>query len=423
MKLLQKSNRLFLGFLLIGYLITGIVLFVAIRSLINIELDELLQEKTVYLEAYLQNLDNIPQSIQVTDELVEIRTVANHQFFEAYQDTSIWNIIDDEMEPYRSYTRSMIIREIPIVVKISNSKIESEDLITTMGLVLLSLLTLIFLGIYFITRKLSGKLWKPFHSTLDQLKSFDFRTDSMITAEHTDVEEFQMLNASLQQMSAKLTKDFQALKSFAENASHEIQTPLSVIKNNIELIIQQNNRSPDEWNRLEEINKAATRISKIQKALLLLTAIENKQYTDTELINLRLIIQEKLSELDARLQDKDISVELTGEDASVAFNPHLMDIMIGNLLSNAIKHNHHQGSITIELSANQLLITNTGRANYIEDKRVFNRFVKGDPSSGSLGLGLAIVKQICDAYDVVADYSSKNGQHQISISFPLRLVA
>ncbi len=178
----------------------------------------------------------------------------------------------------------MMIGNTPAVIKVSTFKMESEDLITTIGFLLKILLGLLFLGTYLVTRYLSRQLWQLIHQTLDELKSFDFTSDALIETRHTEIEEFQMLNQALQNMSAKLHKDFLALKSFAEHASHEIQTPLSVIKNNIELIIQQNDRSTEEWNRLEEISKAATRISKIQKALLLLTAIEIKQYTQTEMI-------------------------------------------------------------------------------------------------------------------------------------------
>ncbi len=152
-----------------------------------------------------------------------------------------------------------------------------------------------------------------------------------------------------------------------------------MIKNNIELIIQQNDRSTEEWNRLEEISKAATRISKIQKALLLFTAIANKQYTQTEMIDVRQIIQEKLEELDARVQDKKNKVTVHAGDSSIPFNPYLMDILINNFLSNAIKHNLPDGKIELELSPYEILISNTGHANYLNDNQIFNRFVKGDP--------------------------------------------
>ncbi len=82
-----------------------------------------------------------------------------------------------------------------------------------------------------------------------------------------------------------------------------------------------------------------------------------------------------------------------------------MDILINNLLSNAIKYNLPDGKIELELSPYELLISNTGHANYVNDNQIFNRFVKGDPSSSSLGLGLATVKQICDGCGVSVEYS------------------
>ncbi len=100
----------------------------------------------------------------------------------------------------------MMIGNTPAVIKVSTFKMESENLITTIGFLLKILLGLLFLGTYLVTRYLSRQLWQLIHQTLDELKSFDFTSDALIETRHTEIEEFQMLNQALQNMSANCTR-------------------------------------------------------------------------------------------------------------------------------------------------------------------------------------------------------------------------
>src|SRR4030095_6749122 len=113
-----------------------------------------------------------------------------------------------------------------------------------LGFVLMFIAAL-FLVQYLINRKTSKKIWQPFNASVKTLKSFDVTGQTKISFPSSSTTEFDELNHSLNRMTQKIYSDYNKLKQFTENASHEIQTPLSIILNKIEMLIQSENFSED----------------------------------------------------------------------------------------------------------------------------------------------------------------------------------
>jgi signal transduction histidine kinase len=218
-------------------------------------------------------------------------------------------------------------------------------------------------------------------------------------------------------MTAKMTKDYQSLKEFSENASHEMQTPLAIIGNRVELLLQET-QDEKEIKTLNDVNRATNRLTKLQKALALLTKLSNKEFTDHKRIRLRTIVENQIENFRDLISYKKISFKYEIEDDPVLIvNGYLLEILISNLFNNAIYHNVEGGKIYIKVLGTYLEISNTGAVPDIDPTLYFDRFRKGKPDSETSGLGLSIVKQICDFYGYEIKYTYEKGMHILKVSF------
>jgi signal transduction histidine kinase len=105
----------------------------------------------------------------------------------------------------------------------------------------------------------------------------------IIKLEPSEIEEFSELNSSINHMTSKMSSDYKK-SEFTENASHEFQTPLAIIKGKIDLLLQENTLKEEAMTLLISIEEATSRLSRINKSLLLLSKIENQQYEKTDTV-------------------------------------------------------------------------------------------------------------------------------------------
>ena len=194
-------------------------------------------------------------------------------------------------------------------------------------------------------------------------------------------------------MTDKIHIDYLQQKEFTENASHEMQTPLAVIKANLTQLMQSTTLSESDMNNLQTIENTTKKMASLNKALILLSKIENNQFKENELIPINKIINKVVNNFADLIEVKNIKLKLNLKDElQITINPTLAEILLSNLVQNAIRHNVNGGIINIDLMQNKLIISNSGEALTINSNELFTRFKKNDASKDSLGLGLAIVK-------------------------------
>jgi signal transduction histidine kinase len=159
-------------------------------------------------------------------------------------------------------------------------------------------------------------------------------------------------------------------------------------------------------------------LSSLNKTLLLLTKIENNQFTENEKINLSVLINKVLLNYTDLINAKELQVNLDFKsDIVFEMNATLAEILISNLVQNAIRHNIKGGEIIIRTHENIFSIANNGEVLTINNDELFTRFKKNDASKDSLGLGLAIVESITEIYNFKVKYEFKNSMHLFVISF------
>ena len=417
MKLLTKTNRIYLAFSLVIYLLTAVSFYQIIRMVIYDEVENRLRVEKRDFEEYVRTHNSwstIPYFVENKIEVVPARGSKFQR--EVFTDTLIQNRYDNELAPFRQLTFYEPIQGIMHRVSIRKSLIQTYRLIEVITIVMVVFLGLLLLGSFWFQGKLSGRLWNPFYSTLARLKFFDLTSDKPLELDKSEITEFTELNEVLQKMADKMRQDYSSLKEFTENASHEMQTPLALINARVEQLIQTKQLTEVQMNWIDSIYQASRRIARLNQGLLLLAKIENRQFSDVHQINFTQLLIEKLQDMEEVLTHKNLTVsEQITAPFDVVLPASLADSLVTNLVSNAIKHNQTGGQIKLTSAPNQLSLSNTGGLLTSDPERLFERFKKESTGPDSVGLGLAIVKQICDSYDIGVTYHYVDGMHTISL--------
>ncbi|SHM42661.1 Signal transduction histidine kinase [Chitinophaga jiangningensis] len=295
-----------------------------------------------------------------------------------------------------------------------------EDSFLIIGAVtLLSVVFFTFLlgALILMNRILSKKMWQPFYQSLAEMKAFNLNQPHDISFKKTGITEFDDLNTSLEKLLTANINIYNQQKEFADNASHELQTPLAVVQSKLDLLSQSEHLNDAQFQLIEEALFALSRVSRINKNLLLLTKIENSQFADKVQVDISAVLQELLSQLSFYFEEKELTLQVDIEPGvMVEGNRILLEILLGNLLTNAIRHSSTPGTVQITLRAAHISIKNSGKTALLEEQ-LFKRFAITSSHSSGSGLGLALIKQICIRYGWQVGYQFEGSMHVFSITF------
>ncbi len=270
----------------------------------------------------------------------------------------------------------------------------------------------------------------PFNRIVNKkLKDVQHPSTFDSTPVKTNTYEFAQLDRSINDMMQKIRETFQIEREFITNVSHELLTPISILQNRIENIINEPGLSNEVLSRLVESQKTLSRLTKIVKALLYISKIENDQYLKTDEISIIEICNEVTEELAERIEEKSIEVseEWDGDFVYGPCNRSLIHTLIFNVASNSIKYSKGGGKLSIkgkpEAEYFHLCISDTGVGIPAEHLPfIFDRFKRFRPEDGlSYGLGLPIVKSIATFHKIELKVESQPDQGtQFHIYFPLK---
>jgi len=332
--------------------------------------------------------------------------------------TSYYDSLDAEMVPYRELNASILIEGNRYTYSARINLVETEDLIESIAILFLVIISVLLIGLFVITKKLSINLWKPFNETLNQIEKFEIDKSNHPKFIKTNIEEFNRLNTSVEKLIEKNISIYQSQKEFIENAAHELQTPLAIFQAKIDTFIQSSEFNQEQYKMLSSLNDSVYRLNRLNKNLLLLSKLENDNYGDKETICLNEAIKKHLDFFTEQAKEKNLNIEIELiEITSVKSNPVLAEILISNLFLNAIRHNIIDGRIVIKLSNDSLIFSNSGKSQPLVEYNLFNRFSKSNPSEQGNGLGLAIIKKIADLSSWTISYSFTDNLHSFSVTF------
>ncbi|KAA2242988.1 HAMP domain-containing histidine kinase [Chitinophaga agrisoli] len=276
-------------------------------------------------------------------------------------------------------------------------------------------LLIIIVCVSITARLVSARILQSLKLTIKQIQRFNVKKKVQFPVTRTH--EFRELNEFLQRTTDKAVDEYVAIKEFSENASHELQTPLAILRNKLELL-SETNIEEDQATLLGDMQNAIERLSKIHRSLTLIAKLENNEYAVSESIKFCRIAKDVLAAYEDRIEMKHLSVHTDfGSNVQLKIHPMLADMLMNNLLGNAVRHNVDNGNIDIRLTAQRLIVSNTGLPPEMPTDELFQRFKKSNQCSDSVGLGLSIVKQICDVSGFCVSYSYKNRIHTLQVDF------
>jgi signal transduction histidine kinase len=410
MKLTHHISLRYIGVTVLVMLISLPIFYFVLQNVLTNNIDESLQDQKILIISKLQNLKtenfvNFEDQINIEKNPQEIQS-------EKLFTDNVYNNVDKEMESFRILQFSVKTSKNNFNVRVKQSLVESEDLMKTILYLLISILLILTATLFLINYEIKKKVWKPFYKTIEQLKNF--RVDNLhgLNLKSSKISEFNDLNFSLNELSANNKKVYQSQKEFTENASHELQTPLAIVQNNIELFWQTDGISSTQAKILDDISNATVRMSKLNQSLLLLSKIENKQFSETQNVNFNDITHQFLTNYQEQIKFKSLKLKTDFKELFTAeFDFNLAEILIGNLLLNALKYSPKESLIEINFSKNEIRISNNAEENSLDSEKLFKRFQRQNHQEKGTGLGLEIAKKIADSFNVKLNYKFENNRH------------
>ena len=344
--------KLISRFILIYLIVTAIVLgiggyisYFIIQDELNRELKwrfvDRIERVTYLLE---QGHDLTAQEIsQAEDRNLVVRALPQKvENSTSIKDTSVYHDRLQQMEPNLKIDAYRTVDDTSYFISTYGALVESDDVMEAVVKILLWILGLQAIGAIGVGYIVSSRLFKPFRETLKKIKYFKLQDKEPINAADTKVEEFDELNRFVEEMTRKAVSDYKNLKEFAENASHELQTPLAILKGKLELLTE-TDLSQEQYQYVEDGHRAVKKLSRLSESLALLTKIENHEFTDTEEVDLTKLIEESTTSFEEFINLSGLTVEKDLEkEVKVRMHPVLAEIAMAT------------SSITVVGNANRL---------------------------------------------------------------------
>ena len=416
--LLQKNTRILLIWLAIVLLICSFLFYVVLLlHTHHMQEKQLLLKQQNVWDAFIEKSGNIERHITAEYDIVESAADKTIKLDEP-RDTLLHLANRKKTLPFEMLTKNLQWNGRPYHITTYISSTEVSHLIAKVFITEAMILILLLLAIVVLNRRSSGLLWKPFFSTMKKIKEYDItRNKPLDLPTETGTTEFNELNNAIADLTSNANTAYYNQKQFVENASHEMQTPLAIIRSKLELLINQPDLTEKAAYMLGDITEANDRLSQMNRTLLLLAKIENNQFPDTEEIKISQILKQTLDNFKRHYDEFPVLIMNIEDNALINANRSLIEILISNLLNNAIIHNQEKGKINITLQSSQLIIENTGLPLVINPEELFERFKKSSYQNKTTGLGLALVKQICQLYHYGLVYEYENGWHRLKVNF------
>ncbi len=304
-------------------------------------------------------------------------------------------------------------------LRILTSMVEEDDLIEDLLLSLIALYLAMIVSIVLVNNVLLRRIWKPFYVLLDRLSKFRLGRDAVFEPPPTRVREFALLNRTVTSLLRDNIRVYESQKQFIGNASHELQTPLAISIGKLELLAEKDTLGEAEAQTLVEVMASLERLTRLNRSLLLISRIENRQFTDEQSVDFNYLAQRLLEDFADLAEYRQVSLHLTQPGRFVfPMHPELAEVLLLNLVKNAIVHNHPQGDVSISIAEQAITIENTGISAPLSEADIFRRFYKGSSEQSSNGLGLSIARSIADLYGLRLEYDfTSEGRHRMTIGF------
>jgi signal transduction histidine kinase len=416
MKLLSKTSLLIITASIFIFWLGNIVFFSVSKEMISKHINSELLIHMDKIKGQIQNIE--PDLWAVNFSEISINTVDRSIIQNpVFSDTVLYSDIQKTFIPHRALRFSHQTEDRNYLIIIYKSLLSSDKLIERITVSSIVMVIAFIIVIYVLNRFIFTNVWSSFSSSLLKVEEYDIKSLDSLTLPGSEIDEFDKLNKVLLKMVERIQSDYRSLKELTANTSHEIQTPLAIIKSKAEILLQSEKLSEEDIKMVDSILNTTGRLSKLNQSLLLIARIENNQFEESEAIELRNAIGKATGNLEMLFEAGEYVVKTELNVCSININPTLLDVLISNLLKNAILHGIHDSEIMIKLKDCRLAVTNRGEPLPFPSDQLFKRFIKGSNEKSSSGIGLEIVRKICNYYQIEVQHSYEKTQHTFSVDF------
>lgn len=309
---------------------------------------------------------------------------------------------------------------VSIGVLIYSQVADEEDYKVAILLIGVILVNALFCSIIDVVRR-KIMISKPVDEILNatnKLKKGNFNINLVTNHTYQEFDEFDIIKNDLNKVAKELARSEILKNDFIANLSHEIKTPLAVIKNYAK-VLEDESISPEERKKyLHNLQEATKKLNALVTNILKLNKLEH-QTLELEITNFNVseLLTEQILQFESLIATKDLKLEIDiEEDIYINSEQSYLEIIFNNLISNAIKFTNPNGTITITLKKknNEYIFTfcDTGCGMDSETgMHIFDKFYQGDTSHAKEGngLGLALVKRVIDLLGGEISVESEKG--------------
>lgn len=411
MKLLHKTTREYLFASVSILIVTGIALFAILQKAVGDEMNEQLelQADEIFENAKRGDLINAP--------LIKITKVpASSVTGQIFGDSMLYDRIQHELEEYHFLKEIKKIGPDYYQATVLTSHIGWDKYYLTIFYIFLLMAILLTGSGVMINYFSNRKIWTPFFANLKRVQNFSVSNNQELKLSDSSIAEFKELNLTLIDLTARSRKEYLALREFTENASHEIQTPLSIIQSKLDALSQLDlNKQMADY--IVQAKSGVDRLAKMNRSLLLLAKLDNDIFKDKETLSLDQLLTAQIRNMEDLFASKKITIRETIYPIQVISDKYLAETLLYNLLANAWRYTPADGKVHVSLENARLLVENTGPAPDFDTEHIFQRFTKSNKHVQATGLGLAIVKEICQVNQWEVAYHYRQPTHILEVRF------
>lgn len=400
----------------------AVVFYMGMMEEINDEVDDSLEDYTELIIKRSLAGKQLPSNDSGSNNQYFLKEVDRTYFLShdaiSYRDSMVYISEKKETEPARILTTLFKDKEGRYFeVSVYTPTIEKQDLREAIFHLLIGLFVSLLMAILLINVWVFHRSMKPFYRLLAWLDNFHLGKKNEPLDNPTDTTEFRKLNVAVNRFAVHSEEIFEQQKQFIGNASHEIQTPIAVCQNRLEMLMEDETLTEQQMGEIVKTYQTLEYVSKLNKSLLLLSKIDNSQFAETKEISLNEVLHRYSDDYREVYHYRGITLDIQ-EKATfrVQMNETLAVVLVTNLLKNAFVHNIDKGMIRVEITSSSIRFGNTGADVALDDKRIFERFYQGSRKrEGSTGLGLAIVHAICRQCRLQVRYRFLDGMHWLEV--------
>src|SRR5690606_9487599 len=292
MKLIQKFTLWYLVITFIVLIIGGVFAYHSIKSEVDYEQVRYLRKNIDFTIRELQK-GVMPDSLSQNRMEISELAMSTHKTKLAVTDTMVYTRYLRRKEPQLKVSTSRIINGHHYYISTYGAIVDTRDITNAVVKSISTIFVIMLVVTGLVGILISRKVLLPFNRTLKAMQEFRLQQKQPMRLMETKTTELRRLNNFLSHMTNKALKDYQTLKEFTENASHEMQTPLAIIMGKLELLLE--SEIDDEQAKLiVSAHDAVEKLSKMGQSLTLITKLDNREFELQETINFSRVLNDSL---------------------------------------------------------------------------------------------------------------------------------